>query len=122
MSWLFELISLNLLAIASTVFLSNHPTSLQLWYFHLDHVSISRICELMSRGLLGPVQDECFDCILCQLGKQHALHFNLNESNSSKPFDIIHFNIWRPLLTLLWGDFDILLYLLTTIPILPRFI
>ena len=47
----------------------------------------------MSRGLLGPIQDEYFDCILCQLGKQHAFPFNLDKSNSSKPFDIIYSDI-----------------------------
>ena len=44
--------------------------SLVLWHARLGHASSSRVQQLASRGLLGSVSTENFDCVSCQLGKQ----------------------------------------------------
>ena len=49
-----------------------------------------------SRGLLGSVSTENFDCVSCQLGKQPALPFNSSESISTDVFDFIHSDVWGP--------------------------
>ena len=54
----------------------------------------SRVQQLASRGLLGLVSIENFDCVLCQLGKQLALAFNTSESISIDIFDLIHSDVW----------------------------
>ena len=51
---------------------------------------------LASRGLLGLVSTENFDCVSCQLGKQLALPFNSSESLSTDIFDFIHSDVWGP--------------------------
>ena len=51
---------------------------------------------MASKGLLGSVSTENFDCVSCQLGKQLALPFNTSESISTDIFDLIHFDIWGP--------------------------
>ena len=51
---------------------------------------------MASRGLLGLVSTENFDCVSCQLGKQSALPFNTSESISTDIFDLIHSDIWGP--------------------------
>ena len=51
---------------------------------------------MASRGLLGLVSTENFDCVSCQLGKQPALPFNTSESMSTNIFDLIHSNFWGP--------------------------
>ena len=51
---------------------------------------------MVSRGLLGSVSTENFDCISCQLGKQPALPFNTSESISIDIFDLIHSDVWGP--------------------------
>ena len=51
---------------------------------------------MASRGLLGSVSTENFDCVSCQLGKQPALPFNSSESISIDIFDLIHSNVWGP--------------------------
>ena len=46
-----------------------------------------------SKGLLGLVSKENFDCVLCQFGKQPALPFNTSESMSTDIFDLIHSDV-----------------------------
>ena len=43
--------------------------SLALWHAQLGHSSSFRVQQLASRGLLGSVSIENFDCVSCQLGK-----------------------------------------------------
>ena len=70
--------------------------SLALWHARLGHASSSRVQQLASRGLLGSVSTENFDCVSCQLGKQPALPFNTSESISTDIFDLIHSDVWGP--------------------------
>ena len=67
--------------------------SLALWYARLGHASSSQVQQLASRGLLGSVSTENFDCVSCQLGKQLVLPFNTSESISTDIFDLIHFDV-----------------------------
>jgi hypothetical protein len=62
----------------------------------LGHASSSRVQQLVSRGLLGLVFKDNFDCVSCQLGKQPALPFHNSEYMSTKIFDLIHFDVWEP--------------------------
>ena len=39
--------------------------SLALWHSRLDHASSSRVQQLASRGLLGSVSKDNFDCTSC---------------------------------------------------------
>ena len=71
-------------------------SSLTLWHARLGHASSSRVQQLASRGLLGSVSTENFDCISCQLGKQPTFPFNTSKSISTDIFDLIHSNVWRP--------------------------
>ena len=73
---LFELIFLHLPS--SRLFASaisrQSTSSLALWHSHLGHASISRVKQLVYRGLLGLVSNKGFYHMLCQFGKQTALH------------------------------------------------
>ena len=81
--------------VAAAAVVSSIP-SLTLWHAQLGHASSSWVQHLASRGLLGSVSTENFDCVSCQLGKQPALPFNSNESISTDIFDLIHSNVWGP--------------------------
>ena len=76
--------------------------SLALWHSRLGHASISKVKELVSRGLLGSISNKSFDCMPCQFGKQTALPFNNNVSHALSPFDLIHFNVWGSHYYLVW--------------------
>ena len=82
-------------SVAAAATVSSNP-SLALWHARLGHASSSRVQQLVSRGLLGSVSTENFDCVSCQLGKQPALPFNTSESISTDIFDLIHSNVWGP--------------------------
>ena len=40
-----------------------------LWYSRLDHAPSSQVQQLASKGFLGSVSKDNFDCTSCQLGK-----------------------------------------------------
>ena len=84
-----------LVSVAAAAIVSSNP-SLAFWHARLGHASSSRVQQLVSRGLLGSVSIENFDCVSCQLGKQPALPFNTSESISTDIFDLIHSNVWGP--------------------------
>ena len=89
----FPLVAHVSIAAAATV--SSIP-SLTLWHARLGHASSSRVQQLASRGLLGSVSTENFDCISCQLGKQPTFPFSTSKSISTDIFDLIHSDVWRP--------------------------
>ena len=95
---LFELIFLHLPSSRlSASAISGHSTSsLALWHSRLGHAFISRVKQLVSRGLLGSVSNKSFDCMPCQFGKQTTLPFNNSVSHALSSFDLIHSDVWGP--------------------------
>ena len=79
-------------SVATAVAVSSIP-SLALWHTRLGHASSSQVQQLASRGLLGSLSTENFDCVSCQLGKQPVLPFNSSESISTDIFDLIHSDV-----------------------------
>ena len=51
-------------SVAAAAAVSSIP-SLTLWHARLGHASSSRVQQLASRGLLGSVSTENFDCVSC---------------------------------------------------------
>jgi hypothetical protein len=91
---LFETFSLRLPATGVFAATSSSP-SLSLWHSRLGHASSSQEQQLVSRGLLGPVSKENFDCVPCQLEKQLAFPFHNSESMFTGIFYLIHSDVWR---------------------------
>ena len=87
-------------------------SSLTLWHARLSHASSSRVQELASKGLLGSVSIENFDCVSYQLGKQPAfLSILVNQ------YPLISLTLFILMfgglpLSLVFVDLDILLSLL----------
>ena len=55
--------------VATTAAAVSSLPSLTLWHSRFGHASSSRVQHLASRGLLGSVSKDNFDCTSCQLGK-----------------------------------------------------
>ena len=51
-------------SVAATTTVSFVP-SLAVWHARLGHTSSSRVQQLASRGLLGSMSTENFDCVSC---------------------------------------------------------
>ena len=83
-------------SVATTAAAISSLPSLALWHSCLGHASSSRVQQLASRGLLGSMSKDNFDCISCQLGKQPALSFNNSESISNSILELIYSNVWGP--------------------------
>ena len=93
---LFELIFLHLSSsrLSASVVSRQSTSFLALWHSCLGHASISKVKQLVYKGLLGSVSNKSFDCMLSQFGKQTALPFNNSISHALSPFDLIHFDVW----------------------------
>ena len=66
---------------------------LSLWYLRLCHVSVQKLCSLISSGFLGQVKHDLVDCVSYQLAKQPALSFNNSDFFSHTSFDLIYSDI-----------------------------
>ena len=99
---LFELISLHLPSsrLSASAISEQSTSSLALWHSRLDHASIFRVKQLVSRGLLGSISNKSFDCMPCQFGKQTALPFNNSVSHALSPLIlfILTYGVLLPLL------------------------
>ena len=93
---LFELIFFHLPSscLSASAVSGQSTSSLALWHSRLGHASISRVKQLVSRGLLGSVSNKSFDYMSCQFGKQTAIPFNNSVSHALSPFDLINFDVW----------------------------
>lgn len=120
---MFEVIYLRLPPSSSNFVASTSSlSSFDIWHARLGHISQSRLNMLVQSGLLRTVKPSSFSCIICELGKHHALPFNANEFISSQSFDLIHSDVWDQHLIQLWGVHGILLYLLMIVLDLLGFI
>ena len=95
---MFELIFLHLQSsrLSASAVSRQSTSSLALWHSRLGHASISKVKQLVSRGLLGSVSNKSFDCMPYEFGKQTALPFNNSVSHALSSFDLIHSNVWGP--------------------------
>ena len=84
-----------LVSVATAAAAVSSLPSLALWHSRLGHAPSSRVQQLASKGLLGSVSKDNFDCTSCQLGKQPVLPFNNSESISNSIFELIHSDVWR---------------------------
>ena len=92
---LFKLIFLHLPSshLSAYAVSGQSTSSLALWHSCLGHAYISRVKQLVSRGLLGSVSNKSFDCMPCQFSKQSPLPFNNSVSHALSPFDLIHYDV-----------------------------
>jgi hypothetical protein len=69
---LYELTELHI-PHESNICAATTQSSIQLWHRRLAHGSIGKLRPLVSKGYLGFVTNESFDCIACQSAKQPSV-------------------------------------------------
>ena len=92
----FHLPPVALVSVVAVAIAVSSLPSLALWHSRLGQAPSSCVQLLASKGLLGSMSKDNFDCTSCQLGKQPALPFNNSESISNSNFELIHSDIWGP--------------------------
>ena len=76
---------------------SPSPSSFAKWHHRLGHLCGSRLSNLINKGCLGPTSIESsYHCKGCKLGKQIQLPDSISDSYASKPFDLVHSDVWGP--------------------------
>ena len=84
---------ITLVSVAAAAAIVSSLPSLAFWHSRLGHAPSSRVQQLASKGLLGSMFKDNFDCTSCQLGKRPALSFNNSESIYNSIFELIHFDV-----------------------------
>jgi len=67
-----------------------------LWHFRLGHVSYKRLAH-MSHLFPSLSFDSQTTCDMCHFARQKKLPFSLSSSVASNKFELLHFDIWGPL-------------------------
>jgi len=76
---------------------SPSPSSFAKWHHRLGHLCGSRLSSLINKGCLGPTSIESsYHCKGCKLGKHIQLPYSISDSHASKPFDLVHPDVWGP--------------------------
>lgn len=69
---------------------------IMLWLFRLGHPSFSYLKQLFP-SLFKNKNPLMLQCEICQLTKHHIVYFPFHPYKESKPFSLMHSDIWRPL-------------------------
>jgi hypothetical protein len=76
---------------------SSSTSSFAKWHHRLGHLCGSRLTTLINKGCLGHTSLKSnFHCKGCKLGKQIQLPYPSRVSQSARPFDLIHSDVWGP--------------------------
>jgi hypothetical protein len=100
-------------AFAATPCVASASTSFAQWHRRLGHMCGSRLSSLVTSGVLGKVTgDTPLPCMGCRLGKQIELPYLVSQIVSTRPFELIHSDVWGPSPFVSKGAIDIMSYLL----------
>ncbi|KAF5445272.1 hypothetical protein F2P56_034337, partial [Juglans regia] len=73
---------------------SSKRSKYELWHNRLGHPSNSRI--IFVNKFVPHLIVRCNPCMVCPFVKQRKLHFPNNVHLFAAPFDLVHYDIWRP--------------------------
>ncbi|KAI5317496.1 hypothetical protein L3X38_037203 [Prunus dulcis] len=74
-----------------------------LWHRRLGHPSFGYLKRLFP-SLLCSCDESSFKCETCILAKSHRTMFPLSDSKATKPFDLVHSDMWGPA-RITWNGF-----------------
>ena len=68
---------------------------IDLWHFHLGHLSNTRLHTMQQLYPCLTINKD-FTCTTCHYAKQRKLSFSSSHSTASRPFSLLHMDIWGP--------------------------
>lgn len=78
-----------------SISVSSNNNNIMLWHFRLGHPSFKYLKHLFPK-LFGNKDPSLFHCKICVLAKHHRTSFPPQPYKPSKPFTIIHSDVWGP--------------------------
>jgi hypothetical protein len=79
----------------STTALTAVASSATLWHRRLGHIGHEALSKLISYHAIScNKRDDTHVCHACQLGRHVRLPFSVSNSRASRPFDLIHCDLW----------------------------
>jgi hypothetical protein len=79
----------------STTALTATTSSATLWHRRLGHIGHEALSKLISSHAIScNKRDDTHVCHACQLGRHVRLPFSVSNSRASRPFDLIHYDLW----------------------------
>ncbi|WJZ96545.1 hypothetical protein VitviT2T_015220 [Vitis vinifera] len=72
----------------------NNDSAIRLWHYRLGHPNVMYLKHLFPS--LFNKNPKSFECEICQLSKQVRSHFPIQPYKESRPFSMIHSDIWGP--------------------------
>jgi len=76
-------------------FISHHHTTANLWHYRLGHSSspvMSSILDPVVKNNISNISKQ--PCYVCPLAKFHRLPFSYSKQHDSRPFEIVHCDLW----------------------------
>jgi hypothetical protein len=75
--------------------LNNNDDNIMLWHLRLGHPSFPYLKHLFPK-LFRNKDISLFKCEACEFAKHHRSHFAIQPYKPSKPFSVIHSDVWGP--------------------------
>ena len=75
--------------------LVTNENEIMLWHFSLGYPNFQYLKHLVPKLFINKYQSS-FHCEICKLAKHHCTFFPSQPYKSSKPFSVIHSNVWGP--------------------------
>lgn len=69
-----------------------------IWHFRLGNLSQNKLLYLHSKFPFIIINNKDV-CIVCHYARQRKLSYNVSKSTAARPYDMIHFDIWGPLVS-----------------------
>jgi len=80
---------------SESFFVSNNKDDVMLWHLRLGHPSFKYLKTVFPK-LFADKDFSSFQCEICELAKHHRNSFPAQTYKPSKPFSIIHSDVWGP--------------------------
>nr|KYP49114.1 hypothetical protein KK1_029146 [Cajanus cajan] len=68
-----------------------------LWHFRLGHISFSKMNQMIALYPYLQNSNKRHICDICHFARQRRLPYSDSLHNASKPFDLLHLDVWGPL-------------------------
>lgn len=86
----------NIAQLSSSCNYVDFDSPTEVWHRKLGHPSISVLILVLKNVKPALVSKGLSFCSACKYGKMYQMHYSLSSNHASKPFQIVHSDLWGP--------------------------